>query len=224
MHSQKKFKSKSPHYTNRKELGATDENMMMPELSNIQITQQTYENQHTQTDENQFNFEEKLNTNKIQDESIEYCQPEILIKSQMSHGSYDDVKKNEETPHKIVQSAVKSLNKVESQYIEKSCAKDNLVNQVDVTPSQIQSSNKKYDLRAIKTNDGHKISMRDCVPSPTKSGKQTKNDGRSNFMVNSNNDQTSENFSNNKMDSRFSRGDISAANIHDNSKSRVNHF
>ena len=60
-------------------------------------------------------FEEKLdNTNKIQDDSIEYCQPEILIKSQMSHGSYDDVKKKEETPNKIVQSAMKSLTKVES--------------------------------------------------------------------------------------------------------------
>jgi len=49
------------------------------------------------------------------------------MKSQMSHGSYDDVKKVEETPNKIEQSAVRSLNKVESQLIEKSCTKDNLV-------------------------------------------------------------------------------------------------
>lgn len=39
LHSHKKYKSKSPHYTNRKDLGATDENLMIPELSNIQITQ-----------------------------------------------------------------------------------------------------------------------------------------------------------------------------------------
>lgn len=74
----------------------------------------------------------------------------------------------------------------------------------------MQSSNKK--IKAIKTtNDGHKISMRDCDPSPTKSGKYN------------NNDMISDHLSNNLIDSRLSRGDI-ISNIHDNSKSRVNNF
>ena len=81
---------------------------------------------------------------------------------------------------------------------------------MEVAGSLIQSSNKK--IKAIKTNDGHKISMRDCDPSPTKSGK-----------YNNNNDMISDRLSNNLIDSRLSRGDI-ISNIHDNSKSRVNNF
>ena len=48
-------------------------------------------------------FEDKEGqVNKLEDDSIEYCKPDILIKSQISHGSYDDVKKkNEESPNKI---------------------------------------------------------------------------------------------------------------------------
>lgn len=109
--------------------------MVIPDLSNILITNQTQENQQTQTDENHVNLDEKLIQYKIHDESIEFVKPNIIIKSQLSHGSLDDIKKNEETPHKIVQSTVKSLNKVESQYIERSCKKDNLVNQIDIQTS-----------------------------------------------------------------------------------------
>ena len=45
--------------------------------------------------------EEHDQVNKLADDSIGYLQPDILMKSQISHGSYDDVKKNEESPHKI---------------------------------------------------------------------------------------------------------------------------
>lgn len=106
------------------------------------------------------------------DESMDFGQPNILIKSQISQRSYDNFKNNDEQRKELEKSAAKKLPKVESQMLEKSCTKEKFAGsrlQRSALKSSVKSIIKSIRRDTLESHrDGHKISMDDCEPSPQK--------------------------------------------------------